>query len=167
MPQSMPCTRCRLNASALFRRAERRVPDFEGHSRSLPLRASGRDRDPPFSRLDLISCRNLLIYLDDVAQRRVLRTFHYALRPQGMLFFGPAESVAHSPELFEQIDSRSRVFRRMPNTGGGAIAERADGPASLALEPDGDAARFASRQTRCRDGRTVSCWRGLLRRVCS
>ncbi len=96
-------------------------------------------RDPPFSRLDLISCRNLLIYLDDVAQRRVLRTFHYALRPQGMLFFGPADSVAHSPELFEQIDSRSRVFRRIPNTGRGAIAERADGPASLALQPDGDA----------------------------
>jgi two-component system, chemotaxis family, CheB/CheR fusion protein len=97
-------------------------------------------RDPPFSRLDLISCRNLLIYLDNAAQRRVLRTFHYALRPQGMLFVGPAESVAHSPELFEQIDSRSRVFRRMPNTGAGAIAERADGPASLVLEPDGEAA---------------------------
>jgi two-component system CheB/CheR fusion protein len=96
--------------------------------------------DPPFSRLDLISCRNLLIYLDDVAQRRVLRTFHYALRPQGMLFFGPADSVAHSPELFEQIDSRSRVFRRIPNSGGGAIEERADGPASLARQPDGDAA---------------------------
>ena len=96
-------------------------------------------RDPPFSRLDLISCRNLLIYLDDVAQRRVLRTFHYALRPQGMLFFGPAESIAYSPELFEQIDSGSRVFRRMPNTGGGAIAERADNPGSLALEPEGDA----------------------------
>ena len=94
-------------------------------------------RDPPFSRLDLISCRNLLIYLDDVAQRRVLRTFHYALRPQGMLFFGPAESVAESPELFEQIDSRSRVFRRMPNTGGGAIAERTDVSASPALEPEG------------------------------
>jgi two-component system, chemotaxis family, CheB/CheR fusion protein len=96
-------------------------------------------RDPPFSRLDLISCRNLLIYLDDVAQRRVLRTFHYALRPQGMLFFGPAESAAQSPELFEQIDSRLRVFRRMPNTGGGAIAERGDGSASLALEPEGHA----------------------------
>jgi two-component system CheB/CheR fusion protein len=39
-------------------------------------------RDPPFSRLDLISCRNLLIYLDGVAQQRVLRTFHYALRPR-------------------------------------------------------------------------------------
>jgi two-component system CheB/CheR fusion protein len=96
-------------------------------------------RDPPFSRLDLISCRNLLIYLDDVAQRRVLRTFHYALRPQGMLFFGPAESVAHSPELFEQIESRSRVFRRMRNTGAGAVAERADGSASLAREPGLDA----------------------------
>src|SRR6185295_20384614 len=46
--------------------------------------------DPPFSRLDLISCRNLLIYLDTFAQRRVLRTFHYALRPHGMLFVGPA-----------------------------------------------------------------------------
>ena len=96
-------------------------------------------RDPPFSRLDLISCRNLLIYVDDVAQRRILRTFHYALRPQGMLFFGPAESVAYSPELFEQINSRSRVFRRMPDTGGGAIADRADVSASLALEPEGDA----------------------------
>ena len=97
-------------------------------------------RDPPFSKLDVISCRNLLIYLDDIAQRRVLRTFHYALRPGGMLFFGPAESVAHSRELFEQIDSRARIFRRMPNTGGGAIAERADGSGSLALAPQGDAA---------------------------
>ena len=96
-------------------------------------------RDPPFSRLDLISCRNLLIYLDDVAQRRVLRTFHYALRPQGVLFFGPAESVAYSPELFEQIDSKSRVFRRMPNTGGGTIAARVDGSASEAFESEGTA----------------------------
>ena len=97
-------------------------------------------RDPPFSRLDLISCRNLLIYLDEVAQRRVLRTFHYALRPQGMLFFGPAESVAQSPELFEQTDSRLRVFRRIPKAGGGAIAERGDVSALLALEPEGHTA---------------------------
>jgi len=97
-------------------------------------------RDPPFSRLDLISCRNLLIYLDDVAQRRILRTFHYALRPHGMLFFGPAETVAYSPELFEQIDSRSRVFQRMPNTGGGTLAERAEVSASFAFEPEGDGA---------------------------
>ena len=130
--------------------AERRERFFVGHDGEYRISKDIRDlclfarqdvtRDPPFSRLDLISCRNLLIYLDDVAQRRILRTFHYALRPQGMLFFGPAESVAYSPELFEQIDSRSRVFRRMPNTGGGAIAQRADVSGSMALEPEGDAA---------------------------
>ena len=96
-------------------------------------------RDPPFSRLDLISCRNLLIYLDDVAQRRVLRTFHYALQPKGMLFFGPAESVAYSPELFEQIDSKCRVFRRMPNTGAGTMAER-DGAGAETFDPQGSTA---------------------------
>jgi two-component system CheB/CheR fusion protein len=99
-------------------------------------------RDPPFGRLDLISCRNLLIYLDDVAQRRVLRTFHYALRPQGLLFFGPAESIAQSPELFEQVDSRLRVYRRMPNAGGGAMADRSDVSASSTLEPERDAEFF-------------------------
>ena len=101
-------------------------------------------RDPPFSRLDLISCRNLLIYLDEVAQRRVLRTFHHALRPQGMLFFGPAESVAHSPELFEQIasDSRLRVFRRM-NTRGGALVQRRDVSAFQCSSPKATPRRFA------------------------
>jgi two-component system, chemotaxis family, CheB/CheR fusion protein len=125
-------------------------------------------RDPPFSQLDLISCRNLLIYLDEFAQRRVIRTFRYALRPQGMLYFGPAESVAQSPELFEQIDSRFRVFRRMPNTGaGGAVAERGDRSGSLALEREATPCRFASKQTRPRARRTVCYWRVLPRRACS
>ncbi len=75
-------------------------------------------RDPPYSRLDLISCRNLLIYLDAVAQRQVLRSFHYALRPEGMVVFGPAESVSESSDLFELVDKRFRVYRRLPNPGG-------------------------------------------------
>ena len=99
-------------------------------------------RDPPFGRLDLISCRNLLIYLDEIAQRRVLRTFHYALRPQGLLFFGPAESVAQSPALFEQVDSRLRVYRRVPNTAGRGMANRGDVSASSPLEPERDAEFF-------------------------
>ena len=97
-------------------------------------------RDPPFSRLDLISCRNLLIYLDDFAQRRILRTFHFALRAQGMLFLGPAESVGQWSELFEQADKRFRVFRRMPNTGAGTIAERAPVPASQTARSGGNGA---------------------------
>jgi two-component system CheB/CheR fusion protein len=76
--------------------------------------------DPPFSRLDLISCRNLLIYLDGVAQQRVLRTFHYALCPEGMLIFGPAESIGPSSDLFEQVDKRFRVYRRLPAHYGGS-----------------------------------------------
>jgi two-component system CheB/CheR fusion protein len=75
-------------------------------------------RDPPYSRLDLISCRNLLIYLDAVAQRQVLRSFHYALCPEGMVIFGPAESVSESSDLFELVDQRFRVYRRLPNPGG-------------------------------------------------
>jgi two-component system, chemotaxis family, CheB/CheR fusion protein len=93
-------------------------------------------RDPPFSRLDLISCRNLLIYLDDSAQRRIVRTFHYALRPQGMLFLGPAESVGQWSDLFEQADKRFRVFRRMPNTGPGTITERTPASDSQTPEPE-------------------------------
>ena len=93
-------------------------------------------RDPPFSRLDLISCRNLLIYLDDVAQRRSPANVPLRASSAGHAVFGPAESVAQSPELFEQIDSRLRVFRRMPNTGGGSIAERAHVSDSRALEPE-------------------------------
>jgi two-component system CheB/CheR fusion protein len=69
-------------------------------------------KDPPFSKLDLVSCRNLLIYLNPELQERVARTFHYALRPGGVLFLGPAEGVSRSTPLFEAIDAKSRLFRR-------------------------------------------------------
>jgi two-component system, chemotaxis family, CheB/CheR fusion protein len=69
-------------------------------------------RDPPFSRLDLVSCRNLLIYLDSAAQRRVMQRFHYALRPHGFLVLGPSESVGTESELFELIDKSQRVYTR-------------------------------------------------------
>jgi len=92
-------------------------------------------RDPPFSRLDLISCRNLLIYLDAVAQQGVLRAFHYALRPGGMLIFGPAESVGPSFDLFEQVDKRFRVFRRSMNHGSTASVPITDSSNSSTLEP--------------------------------
>jgi two-component system CheB/CheR fusion protein len=69
-------------------------------------------KDPPFSKLDLISCRNLLIYLNADLQERVVRTFHYALRPGGILFLGPSEGVSRNPQLFAAIDAKHRVFRR-------------------------------------------------------
>jgi two-component system, chemotaxis family, CheB/CheR fusion protein len=68
-------------------------------------------RDPSFSRLDLVSCRNLLIYLDAAAQRRVMQVFHYSLRSQGFLLLGPSESVG-STDLFETIDKQQRLYSR-------------------------------------------------------
>jgi two-component system CheB/CheR fusion protein len=67
--------------------------------------------DPPFSGMDLISCRNLLIYLDRTVQRQVLETFHFALRPGGFMFLGGAESIEIASDLFEQVDKRNRIYR--------------------------------------------------------
>ena len=69
-------------------------------------------KDPPFSKLGLISCRNLLIYMDADLQDRVLRTFHYALRPDGILFLGPAEGTSRQSRLFDSLDKKHRIFRR-------------------------------------------------------
>ncbi|WP_061121694.1 CheR family methyltransferase [Caballeronia sp. INML2] len=68
-------------------------------------------RDPPFSKLDLVSCRNLLIYLDRTVQRQVLQTFHFALQPGGYLFLGSSESAEIADDLFVAIDKKSRIYR--------------------------------------------------------
>ena len=72
--------------------------------------------DPPFSRLDLISCRNLLIYLDGQAQGRILALFHFALREGGALFLGNAETIGRNDELFEQVTKKWRIYRRLGPT---------------------------------------------------
>ncbi|UOA32890.1 Chemotaxis protein methyltransferase [Sulfitobacter sp. DSM 110093] len=69
-------------------------------------------KDPPFSRLSLVCCRNLLIYFGEELQSQVLPTFHYALRPDGFLFLGPSETIGRSEELFTAIDHKARVFSR-------------------------------------------------------
>jgi two-component system, chemotaxis family, CheB/CheR fusion protein len=67
-------------------------------------------RDPPFSRVDLVSCRNLLIYLDTTIQRRVLPVFHYALKPEGFLMLGTAESTGAASDLFTIIDKQNSIY---------------------------------------------------------
>ena len=67
--------------------------------------------DPPFSRLDLISCRNLLIYLEPELQKKLIPLCHYALRSGGYLFLGPSETVSSHPELFRPVDKRLRIFQ--------------------------------------------------------
>ncbi|GGO90878.1 CheR family methyltransferase [Stakelama pacifica] len=69
-------------------------------------------KDAPFSRLDILSCRNLLIYLNSEMQNRVLPIFHFALKPGGILFLGSAENVTRHARLFAPVDRKSRLFRR-------------------------------------------------------
>lgn len=69
-------------------------------------------QDPPFLRLDLISCRNVLIYLKNELQARILSTFHYGLRPGGYLFLGRSEGVFQQDGLFDVVDKAARLYRR-------------------------------------------------------
>jgi PAS domain S-box-containing protein len=94
------------------------VPEGQGYQVTEELRdmcifsEHSLIRDPPFSQLDLISCRNVLIYLGAELQKKLFPLFHHALRPGGFLFLGPSEGIAGSPGLFESLDAKSRIFRR-------------------------------------------------------
>lgn len=70
-------------------------------------------KDAPFSRIDILSCRNLLIYLNADLQNRVIPIFHFSLRPGGVLFLGSSENVTRHQKLFAPVDRKNRVFRRL------------------------------------------------------
>ena len=68
--------------------------------------------DPPFTKLDILICRNLLIYLTTELQKKLLPLFHYSLNPDGVLFLGSAEAISTFTDLFAPLDGKSRLFRR-------------------------------------------------------
>ncbi|MBF0453065.1 MAG: PAS domain-containing protein [Candidatus Magnetomorum sp.] len=72
-------------------------------------------KDPPFTRLDLISCRNFLIYLDNQLQKKLMPLFHYSLHPNGILFLGTSETIGGFMDLFSVIDKKWKIFERKPN----------------------------------------------------
>ncbi len=80
--------------------------------------------DPPFSRLDLISCRNLLIYLGPHLQKKLIPLFHYALRPGGYLLLGPSENITSHAELFRPVDAKHRISERKGTAIGSANSMR-------------------------------------------
>ena len=77
--------------------------------------------DAPFSRLDLVSCRNLLIYLSPEAQRKVLSLFHFALREGGVLFLGSSETVGNVSDRFEPISKKHRIYRHIGRSRPGEV----------------------------------------------
>ena len=80
----------------------------------MRLRAQDPTRDPPFSQLDLVSCRNVLIYLGPVLQERVLPILHFALKPGGILVLGSSETVGSFGDLFEVLDEKNKIYVRTP-----------------------------------------------------
>lgn len=71
--------------------------------------------DAPFSKIDLISCRNLLIYLEPEMQRQVISLFHFALSDDGLLMLGPSESISYAAHLFKPISKKWRIFQKLPS----------------------------------------------------
>lgn len=69
-------------------------------------------KDPPFSRLDLVSCRNVLIYVQPPMQQKILRVFHYGLRPGGFLLLGTSESVGDAADLFSLVDRKLKIYQK-------------------------------------------------------
>lgn len=86
-------------------------------------------KDPPFTKLDILCCRNLLIYLNADLQKRLLPIFHYALKPGGLLFLGPSETIGGFTDLFEPLDKRWKIFRRQET----ATIHPVEIPAALAV----------------------------------
>jgi two-component system CheB/CheR fusion protein len=107
-------------------------------------------RDPPFSRIDLVSCRNLLIYFGPETQNQVLPVFHYALRPEGYLFLGTAENIGQFGDLFAPVEKKQRIFRRRQDGAGlrlpMALSTLRAGPGIAALSRRAPLGGFALRQ---------------------
>jgi len=97
--------------------------------------------DPPFSKLDLISCRNVLIYLGPELQKKIIALFHFVLNPEGHLFLGSSESVGAFADLFRPLDSKWKIYRRKDL----GLGQRLDYPPQFALEGQLAAPRLGRR----------------------
>ncbi len=92
--------------------------------------------DPPFTKLDLLSCRNLLIYLTSDVQKKLIPLFHYSLSPGGILLLGSAETVGSGTGLFSVVNSKARIYRRKES---GARPDPVEFPSSFGVWPSGAA----------------------------
>jgi two-component system CheB/CheR fusion protein len=114
-------------------------------------------RDPPFSKLDLVSCRNVLIYFGQALQRRVLATAHYSLNQPGYLLLGRSESASSVPKWFTPASKDGRLFLRRPGPSAFRLAPRAAAlPFARPLSLDGPAARADGALARSADGAVLA-----------
>lgn len=98
-------------------------------------------KDPPFSRLDIVSCCNLLIYIDNALQKKIVSTFHYALNNNGYLILGKSETVGSSANLFTQLDKKVKIYVKKKDTSSKAVFDM------TYHMPDGNKATVTGKQT--------------------
>jgi two-component system CheB/CheR fusion protein len=97
-------------------------------------------KDPPFSKLDMVSCRNLLIYFGPPLQKKVIPLFHYTLKPEGILFLGSSESIGEFADLFTAVNTKWKIFRRkggFPVRNGDHLPFQGQGKASGVAKSEG------------------------------
>ena len=120
---------------ALLRRAKTTATGSSGScAKWITFAPQNLLQDPPFSRLDLITCRNLLIYLEPEFQKKVVALFHFALREGGHLFLGPAETVSGHDDLFHPISKRWRIYARVGQTRHDIVDFPLIGPSQVSSE---------------------------------
>jgi two-component system CheB/CheR fusion protein len=148
--------------------AERLERFFEKEEHTYRIKKNLRDQvvfapqdvlhDPPFSRLDVVTCRNLLIYLEPEAQRRALALMHFSLREGGYLFLGNAESIGEADSLFHVVSKRWRIYQRV----GSAQTHIAELPTMVPREPGGRAAAHVPAPVSLRPSTTLMIQAALL-----
>ncbi len=73
-------------------------------------------KDPPFAKLDMLSCRNLLIYLDQELQKKIIDLYSYSLKPGGILLLGTSETIGTEIDLFQSVNKKCKIYERMPQS---------------------------------------------------
>ena len=99
--------------SRFFIRNDRGYQVIERVRKSVVFAVQNLITDPPFSKMDIVSCRNLLIYLDAETQTKLIPLFNFALNPGGYLFLGKSEGTSGQPDLFDVVSKKARLFRRL------------------------------------------------------
>ncbi|MFP4474811.1 MAG: chemotaxis protein CheB [Desulfatibacillaceae bacterium] len=103
-----------------------------GHLREMVVFARHNVmKDPPFARMDLVTCRNMLIYMQPVLQRKILSLFHFAMNPEGALFLGSSESIGELTTSFEVRDVRCKIYSKLPGVQGAVTHPGFSGDAQL------------------------------------
>jgi two-component system CheB/CheR fusion protein len=90
-------------------------------------------KDAPFTRLDLLSCRNVMIYLNSELQKKIIPIYHYSLNTKGILFMGPAETIGGFSDMFSPVDPKWKIFERKEN--GSSINRMMDFPFNVSKQP--------------------------------